>query len=78
MSTLKQSLGAISGTAMMLNIVLGAGLFILPGLVAQVTGTSSLIYWIAAVVLSAPLLIAFSVLATNLPTDKWVVKETVT
>ena len=66
MTELKRSLGALSGTAIMLNIVLGAGLFILPGLVAQSTGDYALLYWGIAILLAIPLLITFSLLATNL------------
>ena len=66
MTELKRSLGALSGTAIMLNIVLGAGLFILPGLVAQSTGDYALLYWGIAILLAIPPLITFSLLATNL------------
>lgn len=66
MTELKRSLGALSGTAIMLNIVLGAGLFILPGLVAQSAGDYALLYWGIAILLAIPLLITFSLLATNL------------
>lgn len=66
MTELKRSLGALSGTAIMLNIVLGAGLFILPGLVAQSAGDYALLYWGIAILLAVPLLITFSLLATNL------------
>ena len=43
MDQLKATLGPISGTLMMLNIVLGASLFILPGLAAQQTGPASIV-----------------------------------
>ena len=66
MTELKRSLGALSGTAIMVNIVLGAGLFILPGLVAQSAGDYALLYWGIAILLAIQLLITFSLLATNL------------
>jgi amino acid transporter len=57
MDQLKATLGPISGTLMMLNIVLGASLFILPGLAAQQTGPASIVYWLLAILLSLPLLV---------------------
>ena len=59
MDQLKATLGPISGTLMMLNIVLGASLFILPGLAAQQTGPASIVYWLLAILLSLPLLVIF-------------------
>ena len=59
MDQLKATFGPISGTLMMLNIVLGASLFILPGLAAQQTGPASILYWLLAILLSVPLLVVF-------------------
>ena len=67
MDKLKPTLGPVSGTLMMLNIVLGASLFILPGLVAQQTGIASILFWLLAIGLATPLLIAFWVLAAHQP-----------
>lgn len=44
MERLKPTFGPVSGTLMMLNIVLGASLFILPGLAAQQTGIASILF----------------------------------
>jgi amino acid efflux transporter len=65
MDQLKATLGPISGTLMMLNIVLGASLFILPGLAAQQTGPASIVYWLLAILLSLPLLVIFCLLAAD-------------
>ena len=67
MDQLKATLGPISGTLMMLNIVLGASLFILPGLAAQQTGPASIVYWLLAILLSLPLLVIFCLLAAERP-----------
>ena len=67
MERLKPTLGPVSGTLMMLNIVLGASLFILPGLAAQQTGIASILFWLLAIGLATPLLIAFWVLAAHQP-----------
>lgn len=67
MDKLKPTLGPVSGTLMMLNIVLGASLFILPGLAAQQTGIASLLFWVLAIGLATPLLIGFWVLAAHQP-----------
>ena len=67
MERLKPTFGPVSGTLMMLNIVLGASLFILPGLAAQQTGIASILFWLLAIGLATPLLIAFWVLAGHQP-----------
>ncbi len=59
MDKLKPTLGPVSGTLMMLNIVLGASLFILPGLVAQQTGIASILFWVLAIGLATPCLSHF-------------------
>ena len=43
MPELRRSLGVLNGTAMMLNIVLGAGLLTLPGLARIATGDAALL-----------------------------------
>ena len=67
MSNLKKSLGAFSGTALMLNIVLGAGLLILPGLAAQAVGVASLWAWLASIAAVLPLLWVFAALSAQFP-----------
>ncbi|MDY8109400.1 amino acid permease [Fulvimarina sp. 2208YS6-2-32] len=67
MSELTKTLGPVSGTAMMLNTVLGAGVLILPGLAAQEIGAMSLWTWVACALLSVPLLTMFAILAGRYP-----------
>ena len=67
MSELKKSLGAVSGTALMLNTVLGAGVLTLPGLAAGQVGSQALWTWIACATATVPLLIVFTVLSSRYP-----------
>lgn len=67
MSELNKSLGVVRGTALMLNIVLGAGLLTLPGLAAQAVGQSAVFVWIACALAAAPLLWVFAVLGRRYP-----------
>ena len=67
MSELKKTLGAGSGTAMMLNVVLGAGLLILPGLAAKIAGAASFWAWVAAIGTALPLLWVFAMLSAKFP-----------
>ncbi|WP_339115443.1 amino acid permease [Thioclava sp. GXIMD2076] len=67
MAELKKSLGVTRGTAMMLNIVLGAGLLTLPGLALQEVGASATLIWIACAVAAAPLLWVFGILGRRYP-----------
>lgn len=67
MNEIKKTLGAFSGTAMMLNVVLGSGLLILPGLTAKISGLAAFWAWVAAVVASIPLLWVFASLSALFP-----------
>jgi len=67
MNTLARSLGPVSGTAMMINTVLGAGILTLPGLAAQSIGGMSIWTWILCALASVPLLIMFAILAGKYP-----------
>ena len=67
MSELKKTLGAGSGTAMMLNVVLGAGLLILPGLAAKIASVASFWAWVAAIGAALPLLWVFAMLSAKFP-----------
>ena len=67
MNELKKTLGAFSGTAMMLNVVLGTGLLILPGLAAKVSGLAAFWAWVAAAAVSIPLLWVFALLSALFP-----------
>ncbi|QIE43456.1 amino acid permease (plasmid) [Rhodobacteraceae bacterium SC52] len=67
MAELPRTLSVWRGTAMMLNIVLGAGLLTLPGLAAQSAGASAPLIWALCAVASAPLLIVFALLGRRWP-----------
>jgi amino acid efflux transporter len=67
MSEIEKSLGVGRGTAMMLNIVLGAGLLTLPGLAAQAVGAQALLVWVACALAAAPLLLVFAILGRTYP-----------
>lgn len=67
MSDLSKSLGGVTGTALMLNTVLGAGVLILPGLAAAQVGAQSLWTWVACAIVTAPLLAVFAILSSRYP-----------
>lgn len=62
MNCIQRSLGVWRGTAVMLNIVLGAGLLILPGLAIGEGGEAALAAWLIAAAAALPLLAVFVVL----------------
>jgi amino acid transporter len=57
--TLQKSLGVYRGTALMLNIVIGAGLLTLPGLAVKVAGGNALWAWGLCALAALPLLAVF-------------------
>lgn len=67
MSELKKTLSLYAGTALFLNIVIGAGLLVLPGLVYKQVGSMSMLSWLACAVVALPLLIVFMVLGKHYP-----------
>jgi len=67
MSDLQKSIGVVRGTAMMLNIVLGAGLLTLPGLAAMTVGAAAPMVWVACMLVAAPLLVVFGILGRRYP-----------
>lgn len=67
MSELRRTLSVWRGTAMMLNIVLGAGLLTLPGLAVQAAGTAALAVWLTCAVAAVPLLAVFAILGRRFP-----------
>ncbi|SDR21125.1 amino acid/polyamine/organocation transporter, APC superfamily [Rhizobiales bacterium GAS113] len=67
MTTLVKSLGAARGTALMLNIVIGAGLLVLPGLAVQEAGDLAIWSWIACAIAALPLLGVFLLLGRRFP-----------
>lgn len=62
MSEPARTIGLGRGTAMMLNIVLGAGLLTLPGLAAQVAGDTAPLVWFICALAAIPLLAVFAIL----------------
>lgn len=67
MDELKKTIGPWRGTAMMLNIVLGAGLLTLPGLAAQAAGSAALLVWAFCALAALPLLVVFALLGRDHP-----------
>lgn len=67
MNDLKKSIGVWRGTAMMLNIVLGAGLLTLPGLAVKTAGSGALSVWLVSALIAVPLLIVFAILGRSYP-----------
>ena len=67
MTTLVKSLGALRGTALMLNIVIGAGLLVLPGLAVQEVGDLAIWSWIACALAALPLVGVFLLLGRRCP-----------
>ncbi|MEM7775864.1 MAG: amino acid permease [Pseudomonadota bacterium] len=67
MADLNKTLTVWRGAALMLNIVLGAGLLALPGLAVQAVGKSALLVWAACVIAAAPLLVVFAILGRRYP-----------
>lgn len=67
MSALEKSLGPVSGTAMMLNTVLGVGILTLPGLAAAQAGGAALWTWLVCALAIIPLLAVFALLASRFP-----------
>lgn len=63
----RTTLSPLRGAAVMLNIVLGAGLLTLPGLAVQHAGGNALTVWIACIVASIPLLLAFAIISRSHP-----------
>jgi len=67
MSELKKPLTLISGTSLILNIVIGAGLLSLPGLAFKQAGDFALLSWIVCALVSLPLLAIFILLGRKYP-----------
>ncbi|MCA8881666.1 MAG: APC family permease [Rhodobacteraceae bacterium] len=69
MGELARTLSVWRGTAMMLNIVLGAGLLTLPGLAVRSAGDAALLVWAACALVALPLLIVFALLGRRHPSS---------
>jgi amino acid efflux transporter len=67
MSDLRQPLTLLRGTALMLNIVIGAGLLALPGLAFRDAGAFALVSWLSCALAAAPLLAVFVLLGRSYP-----------
>jgi amino acid efflux transporter len=67
MSGLVKSLGVTRGTALMLNIVLGAGLLTLPGLAFRDAGGSAQWVWAGCALVAIPLLAVFAMIGRTFP-----------
>jgi amino acid efflux transporter len=67
MAELARTLTVWRGTAILLNIVLGAGLLTLPGLAIGAVGASAPLVWLACALVSVPLLIVFARLGSRFP-----------
>lgn len=67
MSDLQKPLTLTTGTALMLNIVIGAGLLALPGLAVKQAGNLALYSWLICGLVSFPLLSIFIILGRRYP-----------
>lgn len=67
MRRLERTLSAPRGAALMLNIVLGSGLLVLPGLAVREVGTQSVYLWLACGLIALPLLAVFALLGRAVP-----------
>ena len=66
---LTKSLTTLRGAGLMLNIVIGAGLLALPGMVVEKAGHQALWAWALCALAALPLLLVFVVLAVKLLLD---------
>src|SRR5947209_4643472 len=64
---LTKSLGLFRGTALMMNIVIGAGLLTLPGLAIKIAGANAFAAWVLCAASAFPLLAVFIVLGSRYP-----------
>jgi amino acid efflux transporter len=65
--SLTKSLGILRGTALLLNIVIGAGLLTLPGLAVREAGGYAFASWLVCAAASLPLLGIFLILGRRFP-----------
>lgn len=64
---LKQSLTTLKGAGLMLNIVIGAGLLALPGMVVREAGLQAIWAWGLCALVSVPLLLVFIIMGMRFP-----------
>jgi len=67
MGYLRKELSLLGGTILFMNIVIGAGLLSLPGLVYMQVGAWALLSWVFTGLVSLPLLMVFIYLGKNYP-----------
>ncbi|MGR3985255.1 MAG: amino acid permease [Gammaproteobacteria bacterium] len=67
MNNLAKSLSFTRGTGLMLNIVIGAGLLALPGLVVDAVGAHAFWSWVACALVAIPLLLVFIIMGRRFP-----------
>ena len=67
MTELAKTLSATRGAGLMLNIVVGAGLLALPGLVVESVGNHALWAWAVCAIVAVPLLSVFIIMGRRFP-----------
>ena len=67
MTELVKTLSATRGAGLMLNIVVGAGLLALPGLVVESVGNHALWAWVVCAIVAIPLLSVFIIMGRRFP-----------
>ena len=67
MTELVKTLSATRGAGLMLNIVVGAGLLALPGLVVESVGDHALWAWAVCAIVAMPLLTVFIIMGRRFP-----------
>jgi amino acid efflux transporter len=67
MTELHKTLSVWRGTALLINIVLGAGLLVLPGLAVERIGNLALAAWLICAIVTLPLLAVFVILGQRYP-----------
>ena len=67
MATLKKTLTTRRGAGLMLNIVVGAGLLALPGIVVKEVGNHAIWSWLICAIIALPLLSVFIIMGKRFP-----------
>lgn len=67
MTKLQKTISVWRGTALLINIVLGAGLLVLPGLAVERIGSLALVTWLTCAIATLPLLAVFVILGKRYP-----------
>jgi len=67
MNNLPKSISVTRGTGLMLNIVIGAGLLVLPGLVVDAAGAYAFWAWVVCALVAIPLLLVFIIMGRRFP-----------